>query len=410
MQTVQADPSPPRAPVRPTAQPRVSRRPRVARNLVALAGLRPEDVERVRAVLGTSPVEICEHPDYAGAREAIDIARPMSLIVDPTTHVGLELCLDATLCSRASNLAMLGLVDDPSGRETTDAFALGLDDILPRRDLEAATIKIRALLDGDPAALTQRVPRVLVADPNRRRRARFAGQVRHMGMRVDFALDHTEVRYDPAIRLVIASAWLPSLGALACLRQFRRDPVAAGVPWVFIGTSAEIERLAAALVGEPGIAFHRVDRDAGQLTSIASELLQPRTGTRRRSARVPLETPVCFRVEPDGPQVWGCSTDLSMDGLFVRTLTAPPVGSSVRVSFCLSAQPPIVLDALVIRRVELSRAAPSDPGFAVQFAGPIDPAVLERLTEGYRQLLAATAAARVAGRRGMPMSWPLASP
>lgn len=398
MQIARIDPSP-RAPARTAEPPRAdaSRRPRSARHRVALVGLPTEDIHPLRAALGHS-VEVSVHHDYASAREAIDFAHPMCLVLDPATHVGLELCLDSTLSSRASNLALLGLVSDPAGRETTDAFALGVDDILPRRDPGAFAMKIRALLDGDPAALTHHVPRVLVADPNRRRRARFARQVRHMGMRVDFALDHTEVRYDPDVRLVIASAWLPSLGALACLRHFRRDPAAAAVPWVFVGTSEEIERLSPALVHEPSIAFHRVDRDAGQLVAIAGELLRPRTGTRRRSARVPFEAPVCFQVEPGTPRVWGCSTDLSMDGLFVRTLTPPPVGSSVRAMFDLPGQGTIALDARVVRRVELVRTLPSDPGFGAQF-GPMALDVLARLTDGYRELLGTIAAARVAGRR-----------
>jgi uncharacterized protein (TIGR02266 family) len=361
---------------------------------ILVAGLGPRAVA-VREAMRGLPVKVLVYDDFGSARDAIDLEKPMCLLLDVTTDVGRELLLDTTLSSELGEMSTIGIVSDPSSRETPEAFALGVDDVVGIDALAHVSLKVRDLLAGGAAPMIEQAPGVLVADPNRRRRAGVGGQMRRMGLRVRFALDHTEVRYEPGTRLVIASAWLPSVGAVAALHTFRRHRAAACVPWVFVGTPLEIERLQAALGNEPDVAYHRVDADLQVLVTAANTLLRPRTSTRRRSARIAFSVPVRFDVEGGWTGMWGCSSNLSTGGIFVRTLTSPPVGSNVRVTFTLPTQERLTIEGVVAWRVEPREGSGQAPGFGVQFPDPMPAAERATLDAGYRRLLALTAQARL---------------
>ena len=391
----------------PARRPAVSREPQraVAPRAVFACGLGRGESARIRSSLEGISVDVVELDDYGSVYDALDEGSPSCLLLDPNSLFGRELCLDATLAGRGRDFPIVGVVSDPASRQTLDAFALGVDDILPRYNLLCAAEKIHCILTAGGCSPEREVPRILLADPNRRRRIHLATHLRRTGLRVEFALDHHEVRYQAQTQLVIASARLPEVGALACLRQFRSDPGAAHIPWLFVGTTAEVGHLAPLLAREPHVACHRVDCDSTGLLAAVQSLMKIDRVRYRRSARIPFAAPVRFDAVATGLRTWGCAADLSMGGMFVRTLSAPPVGTSVRVTFALPKDVPISVDGVVVWRAGLADGMGHTAGFGVEFSDDLDDRVREALGEGYQRAVALAAAARMQDMLGACASW-----
>jgi uncharacterized protein (TIGR02266 family) len=344
-------------------------------------------------------VDVDECADYGSARDAIDAGEPVCVVVDPSTRLGRELCLDGAIGARGTKFAMIGLVSDPAGNETADALTLGLDDVLPRGRLAEIARKVCSLLEGTSAGPSGRTGRAIVLDRDRRRRADVAEQLRRTGLQVEFATDHTEVRFGPDVRLVVASARQPETGPIACMHAYRRRVGASQVPWLFVGGASDIDRLAPTLAHQANVACHRLDTDTQSLAGAADTLLRPPLASRRRSARIEFETPVSFQTAEHPQDVWGCSSDLSMGGVFVRTLTAPPMGTAVTLTMDLPNCPAFTVRGAVAWRSGFGTGNRQGPGFGVQFDEAMDPSQLAVLSEGYRLLLESAAEARLAGRR-----------
>jgi uncharacterized protein (TIGR02266 family) len=76
------------------------------------------------------------------------------------------------------------------------------------------------------------------------------------------------------------------------------------------------------------------------------------------------------------------ATTLGAGGLFVRTDTAPPEGSTLRVRFRLPGTTPLLeLEARVAWVLAASEAGPHTPGMGLAFTDPAEIAALARELE-----------------------------
>ena len=96
----------------------------------------------------------------------------------------------------------------------------------------------------------------------------------------------------------------------------------------------------------------------------------------RKSERIPYFTPVKVIIERIREEIWGFSTDMSENGIYIRTLVPPPVGAMLTISFkAPTAEGMVQLGARVAWRKEYgSQANPSKhPGFGIEFARISEP-------------------------------------
>jgi uncharacterized protein (TIGR02266 family) len=100
-----------------------------------------------------------------------------------------------------------------------------------------------------------------------------------------------------------------------------------------------------------------------------SSALFPADRETRRGLRVPLSVPV--RVTHGSTAAFAYSSNVSHDGMFVRTSHPPPVGACVEVAFALShASRCLRLRAEVVHAQEATEGLHAPPGFGARFIDP----------------------------------------
>ena len=89
---------------------------------------------------------------------------------------------------------------------------------------------------------------------------------------------------------------------------------------------------------------------------------------RRSSQRIPGKYEINFIHE--GDYLISFSKDISVDGMFIQTDTAPPVGQLTQLTFSIGEIEQISVDAKVVWVNDTKST--SDPGMGVQFVDPPD--------------------------------------
>jgi CheY-like chemotaxis protein len=220
--------------------------------------------------------------------------------------------------------------------------------------------------------------KLLLADANLERRIAIARSLRIAKFDVEFAESPEDllakIGGDHPYRVILSAVNLgqedsPAIfGRIHCNREFKL------VPW---------------LIYETGRILANTKKDApGDLVKIGSDL-SPETVSfhvqnilaspmkeLRKSERVPYYTPVKVIIERIREEIWGFSTDMSENGLYIRTLVPPPPGTMLTIAFRPpTAEGTVQMGARVAWRKEYGSAAnPSKhPGFGIEFARISEP-------------------------------------
>lgn len=90
-----------------------------------------------------------------------------------------------------------------------------------------------------------------------------------------------------------------------------------------------------------------------------------------RDRRIIQRIPVDFRVDfiHAGDYLISCGRDISMDGMFINTISPAPVGSHVNVIFPVEGSHEVEVAALVVWNRE--KSSYQKPGMGVQFLSPL---------------------------------------
>lgn len=172
--------------------------------------------------------------------------------------------------------------------------------------------------------------------------------------------------------LVITELVLPDMGGLDLLRQFGCD--ARMLPFILLLPSAEthVEKRNVEIGGSIPCLAKPVD--AAELFRLVQVAIEP---TPRTSIRISIRLPVTVNKIPYNSLKGEYITDLSEDGLYIRTLRPPGKGERISVQFDVSGRT-ISAEASVLYVHRPSEGLFREPGIAVRF---------ERLASGDRELI-----------------------
>ena len=305
---------------------------------------------------------------------------PRCLVLDWRDEKMRSMLREARQGARFPVVPIVAILERPWAAEVGQAFTDGIDDYVIRGAVDDLRHKLVALLKDGYLPANMTAGQVVLAAADREQRILLASTLRRMGFDVRFAVGVEDVPTDAAVKLVVASAGLDGLSE-ALVARTESSP-----PWLIAGNKHE---LAALDLGETkGIKTHDTAGEPSQVVFAANQLLTQDFQQLRRSRRLPYGTPASFCAGSAG-LTHGFTYNVSLGGLFVRTMTPPGLGSEVELEF----SPPHGRGrVLVVGRVAWREARPINPsgipcGFGVQYDElPVaDGAALEA---GYAALLA----------------------
>lgn len=355
-------------------------------NVIVMVGLE-ERRDEAKVALESLGLALRTVPALGPAIVEVESLRPLGLVVPTDTPEGRQNVVVARMSRRLAERAVIGVVQDPWSPEVRSAFGVGVDDFLPADALGQLAQKFSAVRLRGTVPQPDISRQVVMVDPDPEHRRLFGRQLRRLGMDVVFANTAQEVPRTPGVTLVVCHAMLPPDGGAVALDQVRAD-LGRAVPWVFIGSSDELTRNRH-LMGSPPMVRHLdLDSDAAQVFTVANELLRATVPAQRGSARLPVEVPVQFDVEGSWSGHWGYTYNVNAGGVFVRTLTPPPVTSRLRIT--VSAEPLFAGRITVPATVVWGRTFDGKQGHPPGFGAAFDPGFTERvkqlLAEAYARL------------------------
>jgi len=255
------------------------------------------------------------------------IAAPLAILHQLDLHVMLG------GDERFDQVAVLAAVEDPYDpqlRETLESSALDYFLVSQPYHLKrlALAVMSRSPWGENPATSG----RLLLAEANLERRIGIARAMRIARFDVSFAdtAEDLEERLRSGEPTTIVIANLATAGRKVFEECFR-DGAIRKVPWIaysdreILANSAEgkLDRL------EPV----GTDPNPDTLLFHAQEILKKPQKDLRKCKRLPMSTPVSFRVDTLRETVWAYTRDFGLKGIFIRTAAPPPPETMVTVSF-----------------------------------------------------------------------------
>lgn len=284
---------------------------------IALAGF---DItsESFQRLIDRLDLDLTMIEEYEGE---VSLPSPTCVVLDWECEESRSLCRKLRQQGVLLDTPMVSVVDDPWSQSTIDAFSLGSDDFLPRTQLPLLEQKLIALQSGGGIVGTSGGEKVVLVTPDREERVLYARQLRRMGFDVQFALEPNGIPRDKDIRLVVISA------STAFDEALKKRPDKQ--PWLIFGKRKDIE--AVDVDYEERLRIFDSDEDPAQLVFVANQLLTADFTQLRSSQRLVYGVPVAFG--KDKEEHFGFSYNISLGGIFVRTLTPPPIGTELNLHF-----------------------------------------------------------------------------
>lgn len=251
------------------------------------------------------------------------------------------------------------------------AHRVGADDAVVLGDDAGVTRRVAQMAEVDPAwrpAVTQGAALVAHADLAQRRivgrTVRSAGFDPRFAVQVDEAV---EALRDPEVKLAVLDEALPGDGGLPALLAAND-----ALPTILLAGQARLAEVQGTIADRATARALAEDGPAADLLFLANELLRPDVQNLRSSPRLLHATLAAFRPAGELQASYGYTYNLSLEGLYVRTLDAPKARSRV----WLELRPPGERRAAHLRGDVVWRRGPqggggaAPPGFAVR----VDPA------------------------------------
>ena len=336
------------------------------RPLLVLGSYGRED----RARISSAASQAAFSADFIdNAREAnrwLDSHEPHAVVIDDG-ETAKGVCLEARAQAKHAQVPMLALNSGIDDLSFADAFSWGGDDAVERKDTHALVSRLRALPDKLPGLPRNGRGAALIVDPDRTRRIVLGRVLRNAGYAIEFAVSDVDAvarARDGSPKLVVASSDVGESPA-ALLASARS--AGATATWIVtcppkdIGAARKpVEALGNATVTD-GFA------PAENVVFLANELERGGANDKRASRRLLYGTSVAFRGAGRDADDFGFSYNISIGGLYVRTLS-PPEDDIVWVEL----RPPrserrVRLEGRVVwrRKFGPSEGATVPPGFGV---------------------------------------------
>src|SRR5690349_9503577 len=340
--------------------------PYPGRPLLVLGSYGREDRARLTAAAAQAAFAAEFIDNSRDASRWLDSHEPHAVLIDDG-DIAKNVCLEARAQAKHAQVPMLALNSGIDDLSFADAFSWGGDDAVERDDTQALVSRLRGLPQTPPGAPRNGRGVALIVDSDRAKRIVLGRVLRNAGYSIEFAVsdsDAVERAKETSPKLVIASSDVGESPA-SLLASARR--AGATATWIVtcppkdIGAARnDVEALGNATVMD-GFA------PAENVVFLANELERGGANDKRASRRLLYGTAVSFRGAGRDADDCGFSYNLSLGGLYVRTLS-PPEDDIVWVEL----RPPrserrVRLEGRVVwrRKFGPSEAATVPPGFGV---------------------------------------------
>jgi hypothetical protein len=257
---------------------------------------------------------------------------PWGVIVQPDLHNADTLVSWIRGQGRLFSVPVIAMVDNPSDHAFGRAHAMGADDVIVRGDYGGITRRFANLANLD---LSVRPPvtqgSALVVHPGGEQRMLLGRILRHAGFDIRFEDGSAPLSPDvdsgeiPSLCVVQEDARPEKIaGEIHALRQNSQEN---RVPMILLGKNEGTLEVRARTIGDAAVGNEGAPPD--HLLFLANELLRSDLTNLRASARMLHGSLCAFRPAGELHPVYGLTYNVSREGLFVRTLDAPPPGTSI---------------------------------------------------------------------------------
>lgn len=189
--------------------------------------------------------------------------------------------------------------------------------------------------------------------------------VQRLGYKVYLARDGVEAislakETKPAVALMQCE--MPKLSGLSCLSMIRKDPQIGSLPVLILdeglseGTRSEFAQLGAT-------GFLSVPLNISEFYLAVQQSLSH--SVKRRYFRAPVRLKVMVECGADRRELF--ATNVSADGMFLRTVDPFTVGSRMTLTFTVDDEDPIEVNGEVVSIRGLARQLEKEPGMGIRF-------------------------------------------
>ncbi len=352
-------------------------------------GFEPEMANMVAEALFFAGAEPVKFQDVASFSKSFQHDPPAMIVSTLETIGRLDLHIMMSGDERFDDVSVLVAVNDPYDRLLTEALeTCALDYFLLSQPYHLKRLAL-AIMSKNPWGETPATSgRLILAESNLERRIGIARVLRIALFDVVFVdtLDDLARKLKEDHHCSIAMANQALVGSQGYAR-IHEDTAIKRMPWLVYGERAV---MANTEEGHPEkLVLVGMEASADALLFHVQEILQKPLKDLRRSKRIPLFTPLSFKVDTIHDSVWAYTRDMSLEGLFVRTVAPPPPETMLTVTFkAPTAEGTVTVGARVAWRKEFGQKsdATKPSGMGIQFSrvSAPDGAAIEA---GYRTMI-----------------------
>ncbi|MCA9629875.1 MAG: PilZ domain-containing protein [Myxococcales bacterium] len=312
----------PSEPAEPTSETLIAAAPQRT-TLVALGSFGAKERTRLAGIAdqATLDLELCGSAEQA--RESCAGKTPHSILVDASLSGCEEFCCDVRAQSHLAQVPVLALSPELNDLSFASAFSWGGDDAVSLRHPRALLERLRRLPKDGLVPPSARRGRALVCEPDHTRRVALAGVLRNAGYQVTFAVEHEDTlsfARSPEFALVVINAELDA-HPRAVLEEARE--AGSDALWILTSAPRSLAELREQLVGTTRATVCDGFAPPENVLFLANELGRNQGVDNRASARLLYGTRVDFRAAGLEQDDQGYSYNVSLGGLYVRTLNPP---------------------------------------------------------------------------------------
>ncbi len=189
--------------------------------------------------------------------------------------------------------------------------------------------------------------------------------IKRLGYSVYLAQDGMDVVTTAKEKLpavIVLEQNMPKMNGMSCVRMIRNDvdmkdiPVLVFEPGLDSSTRTEFERLGVSR-------FLKIPLNIADFYLAVQNCF--RHSVKRRNIRAPLNLKVLVECGEDRAELF--ASDLSSEGMYLRTLKPFQVGSSMSLAFSIDDEDPIELRGEVVSRQGLTAEFDREPGMGIRF-------------------------------------------
>lgn len=262
--------------------------------------------------------ELLVATDVSEAQGVFDEVQPEAVVVDVQQHEAEAFCLNLRSQANHALTPIMALVDEVTDLAFAGAFSWGGDDVVGTGKRSALLGRLRRLPSEIPVPESDSRGVAIVADPDRDRRLVRARVLRNAGYAVQFAISADDLArsYEEGPKLVIIDEELEGGRVALTAARETTNTLYLAAPRRIGALSAELPQNRHTLVAD-GFA------PPENIVFLANELSRGGVSDKRASKRLLYGTRVAFRGEGREEEDFGYSYNISLGGLYVRTLAVP---------------------------------------------------------------------------------------